>query len=497
MTPPRLSFGRRLADLARRRPQEIVLRYVEAGGAVRQYTRDQLDRLANRLARRLALIGVAPGDMVVIGLPNCPEHLAVAHAVWKLGACVLPIPARSPAEERKAMLDLAAPAAVVAHWSDVPGHPVVTPAELRSGSAALDDGPLADRVSCPGKAIGSGGSTGRPKLIVDPSPWAFRPGELVERYRGLGFRSGQRQLLAGPLYHNAPFLWAHFGLFERGTLVLMERFDAARAVELIERERIEWCLLVPTMMWRIALLPGLRERDLTSLEAVYHTAGPCPPWVKRAWIDLLGPERVVEAYGSTENVGAAFIRGDDWLRHPGSVGRPLGCDLRIQDAGGRTVPPGEVGEIWSRPHADGPTHLYRGSPPLPVTADGFRSVGDLGWLDAEGYLYLADRRVDLIVTGGANVYPLEVEAALGEHPAVADVAVIGLPDPEWGKRVHAVIQLHPAAAAPDPAQLAAHCRARLSPYKVPRSFEVVAALPRNEAGKLRREELVRERTTAA
>jgi bile acid-coenzyme A ligase len=496
MGPPRLSFGRRLGDLAARRPDQVVLHHVTAGGESSRWTRGDFDRLSNRLARRLSRLGVAPGDMVVIGLPNTPEHLAVAHAAWKLGAAALPISARSPVDERTALLDLAAPAVVVADWPEAAAHPVVTPEALVSESAALDDRPLPDRVSSPGKAIGSGGSTGRPKLIVDPNPWAFRPGELVERFGVLGFRSGQRQLLAGPLYHNAPFLWAHFGLFEEGTLVLMERFDAARAVDLIERERIEWCLLVPTMMRRMALLPGVRERDLGSLEAVYHTAGPCPPWVKRAWIDLVGAERVVEAYGSTENVGAAFIRGDDWLRHPGSVGRPLGCRFRVQDAAGRSLPPGEVGEIWSRPDAEGPTFLYRGSPPVPATADGFRTVGDLGWLDSEGYLYLADRRVDLIVSGGANVYPLEVEAALSDHPAVADVAVIGLPDPEWGKRVHAVIQPDPGAPAPAAAELAAHCRKRLSPYKVPKSFELVAALPRNEAGKLRRELLVQERTAA-
>jgi bile acid-coenzyme A ligase len=302
------------------------------------------------------------------------------------------------------------------------------------------------------------------------------------------------QLIAGPLYHNSPFSWGPIGIFEQHTLVVMERFDAAHAVDLIERYRVNFGFLVPTMMRRIIQLPDIARRDFSSVHAFFHTAAPCPPWLKRAWIDLLGGERLYEAFGATEAVGSTIIRGDEWLAHPGSVGRPQDCDLRILDAAGREVPSGEVGEIFMRPHAQGPTYYYLGSPPAMTTPDGFVSVGDMGWVDDEGYLYLADRRVDLIIVGGANVYPAEVEAALLQHPEVQDVAVIGLPDEDLGKRVHAVIQPADPRRPPSLDELEAHCRVRLARYKVPKSYEFVAVLPRDESGKIRRSSLVAERT---
>ncbi len=485
-----ISFGRRLSELAGAEPARIVLTFIGADGSGSEWTTVALNRFANRIARQLSSRGAGSGSLVVIALPNCPEHVATAIAVWKLGGCVLPLSSRMPELERNALLEIMEPTVVVADWVDTAGRVSVgRSALLAQGGDATD--PVPDRISRPGKAVASGGSTGRPKIIVDPAPWAQRPGELARAFAPLGFRSGQRQLLAGPLYHNAPFLWMHYGLFEAGSVVLMERFDAEQAVSLIESERIEWVMMVPTMMGRIARLPRLDKGSLSSLEAVYHTAGPCPPWVKRAWIELVGAGRVTEAYGSTENVGATVIRGDEWLAHPGSVGRPFGCDVRILGEQQEALPAGEVGEIYSRPQAADPFQ-YRGGTTIRSTRDGFLSVGDLGWLDADGYLYLADRRTDLIVTGGANVYPKEVEAALTEHPGVADAAVVGIPDPDFGKRVHAVVQ--PAAGRTlSVAELDAHCRVRLSPYKVPRSFELVAELPRNEAGKLRRDGLIRER----
>jgi bile acid-coenzyme A ligase len=273
----------------------------------------------------------------------------------------------------------------------------------------------------------------------------------------------------------------------------MERFDAARAVDLIERYRINFGFLVPTMMKRILQLPGIERRDFSSVHAFFHTAAPCPAWLKRAWIDLIGGERLYEAFGASEGVGATIIRGDEWLRHPGSVGRPSQCDLRILDPNFAVLPIGEVGEIFMRPHTQEPTYRYLGSAPAKTTPDGFVSVGDMGWVDAEGYLYPADRRVDLIIVGGANVYPAEVEAALQQHAQVADVAVIGLPDEDLGKRVHAVIQPADARRPPLVEQLDAYCRERLTPYKVPRSYEFVAVLPRDDSGKIRRTALVAER----
>jgi len=220
--------------------------------------------------------------------------------------------------------------------------------------------------------------------------------------------------------------------------------------------------------------------------------------LKRAWLDLIGPEHLYETYGASEMEGMTWIRGDEWLQHPGSVGRARGFDLRIVGDDGHESPPGQIGQIYMRdPAHAGPPFIYLGGPPPQATPDGYVSAGDLGWLDAQGYLYLADRRVDLIISGGANIYAAEVEGVLLQHPRVDDVAVIGLPDDDLGRRVHAVVQPVDIAQPPEASELAAFARERLAPYKVPRSFEIVSTLPRNEAGKIQRSALVRERTAVA
>jgi bile acid-coenzyme A ligase len=251
------------------------------------------------------------------------------------------------------------------------------------------------------------------------------------------------------------------------------------------------------MMGRMAKVPGVAAADLSSITGIMHTASACPPWVKRAWIDLVGAEKILEGFGATDYVGACLIRGDEWLEHPGSVGRPADCDVRILDEDGNEVPTGEVGEIYMRlrvPEDAEASFEYIGAPDLKRTPDGFATVGDLGWVDADGYVYVADRRVDMIVTGGANVYPAEVEASLSDHRDVADVAVIGLPDEDWGRRVHAVVQPADPANPPAVDALLAHARNTLAAYKCPKTVEFVDELPRNQAGKIRRSDLLAERT---
>jgi len=489
--PAAVTYGRRLADLAQSAPDAVAVRYLRADGTEEVVRRSTLDRWANRLARWLESRGAATGRWVVIAIPNEPLHVALALGAWRAGAGVLPLNYRMPPLEAERVLRLVDAAVVVADWDLA--HPALASPHDTLAADQLSEAPLPDRIASPSKAVASGGSTGRPKIIVDPNPWVERPGGLARRYGPLtGFRPGQTQLVSGPLYHNAPFSWAHYGLFEEHELVLLDRFDAARALDAIERHRVQWACLVPTMMQRMLREQHARPRPLTTLEGVLHTAAPCPAWVKRGWIDLAGADRLFEAYGSTEGIGSCVIRGDEWLEHPNSVGRPIDCDLEIRDGGGRRLPTGQVGEIFSRPHAVTPTFRYLGAT-AELDAEGFASVGDLGWLDDEGFLYLADRRTDLIVTGAVNVYPAEVEAALSEHPAVRDVVVIGLHDPEWGRRVHAIIEPADQAAPPLVADLDRWCRARLSPPKVPKSFEVVQSLPRNEAGKIQRAALVRDR----
>ena len=485
-----ISFGRRLTMLAEEHPGRDAIIFVPLEGEEERVSWQRLDRRSSQIARLLARRGVDENSRVVVGMPNIPAHFFFCYAAWKLGALVIPIRSNLPARERDQLLDLAEPTVVIAPWGREIAHPFFSREEIEE-TYDWDDTPLPDVIPHPGKSVCSGGSTGRSKIIVDPRPWAFVPGNVARI--GVGMRQGQVQLVAGPLYHNSPFSWSHMGLFEDHTLVLFEKFDAARVVDAIEDHNVNFGFLAPTMMQRIIRLPDVHERDFSSVEAFFHTAAPCPPWLKRAWIDLIGPEKLYEGFGATEAVGSCRIRGDEWLEHPGSLGRPVECDLAILDEEWNPVSTGEVGEIFMRPHTDRPTYEYIGSSRATTTPDGFVSVGDMGWTDDEGYLFLADRRTDLIITGGANVYPAEVEAALSEHSGIADVAVIGLPDDEWGKRVHAVVQPGEPLAE---AELDAHCRERLASYKVPKTWEFVDALPRDEAGKIRRSAMVAERSPA-
>jgi bile acid-coenzyme A ligase len=482
------TFGRRVARLAAEHPEKPAIIFAPQAGGERVVTWREYERRSNQIARLLAERGVDERSLVVVGVWNSPEMILVMTAAWKLGALALPLRAILPPRERNQILDIAQPALVFAGWDNL-AWPLLRPDDL-SFADAYDDAPLASDPPHPGKAIASGGSTGRSKIIVDRT---WHPVRYPERASRLGSEHGQVQLLAAPLYHNSPVLSAFGGLADDHTLVVMERFDAARAVDLIERYRVNYAYMPPIIMRRIMLLPDIAERDLSSIEAIQSSAAPCPEWLKRAWIERIGAEKVYEVYGSTEGIGATIIRGDEWLEHPGSVGRPSGCDLRILDAEGHDVPVGEVGEVYMRPASGHATFEYVGAASARVTPDGFLTVGDLGWVDNDGYLYIADRRVDLIVSGGANVYPAEVESALGEHPGVADVAVIGVPDEEWGRRVHAVVQPLDPSMPPLAGDLDVHCRERLTSYKVPKTYEFLSSLPRNEAGKIRRSDLVAER----
>jgi bile acid-coenzyme A ligase len=483
-----LSLGRRIDDLADQHPDKTAIIFFPEKGGEQPISWLELSRTTNRIARLFAGLGVTSESMVIIGLPNCPEHLFSAIAAWKLGACALPLSSRLPRREQQRFIDLVHPGLIVSDWEGS-GRPSVNSGELAE-SQRLSHESLPAQIAHPGKAIASGGSTGLPKVIVDPNPWGWSPDSLAIIGSSVGFRSGQTQLVAGALYHNSPFCWTHWGLMEDQEIILMERFGAARALDLIERCRVNYAFMVPTMMSRILKVPGVHDRDLTCLEGIFHTAAPCPEWLKRAWIDLIGAEQVYEAFGSAEMVGYTTIRGDEWLEHAGSVGKPEVCDVLILDEQQDPVPTGEVGEIFMRLRdSRDPTYYYLGADPAKTTNGGFVSVGDMGWMDQEGYLFLADRRTDLIITGGANVYPAEVEAALSEHAQVQDVAVVGMPDQEWGKRVHAVIQPIDFENPPSVAELDRHCRERLTSYKIPKSYKFTHQLPRNAAGKIRRSAL--------
>ena len=492
MEPSAVSFGQRASDLAAEKPEEVALLFAPREGEESAHSWATLEQRALQIAQLLKLRGVGQGDLVVVGLANSPEHVFATVAAWKLGACTLPLRPDLPAWERERVLEVAKPRLVLGDWPDA-APSVVSRAAL---AATSDDPaePLEDRVADPATAIASSGSTGTPKIIVRPGRGERVVGEPegpFERDLAAGART---ELIPAPLYHTNGFYMLHMALFLGDRVVLMERFDAAQAADLIERFPIAAVTMVPTMLLRMARLPDFDSRDFSRVKSVVTGGASCPDWLARRWIERVGPRHFIFSYGSTEALGMAAIDGEEWLQHPGSVGKGIDTEIRVLDPHGADRPAGEVGEIFMRKtDTDEPTYQYVGAAPAKQTEDGFTSIGDLGWLDADGYLYIADRRVDLIISGGANIFPAEIEAALLEHPDAFDAVAIGLPDPEWGHRVHALVQPRIGASGLSEDELRAHCRERLASYKVPKTFELVESLPRSDAGKLNRARLVDER----
>jgi bile acid-coenzyme A ligase len=453
-------------------------------------TRRQLEQRTNRLARAYQELGVTPDSFVTIGLPNTVEFLEAAIAAWKCGATPQPVSSRLPARERRAIIELAEPTLVVGVEPDEAAGHTAIPAGFEPGPA-LSDAPLGEAAATSWKAPTSGGSTGRPKLIVSTQPALV---ESVEPFaRLLGMCDGDTVLITGPLYHNAPFLLSTCALVLGGHVVLMPRFDAETALQLVQEHAVDYLYAVPTMMGRIWRL-GNDQRltyDVSTVRVVMHMAAPCPPWLKRAWMDWLGPDRVWELYAATEVQAVTILTGSEWLSHPGSVGRPVVGEMQVLDPAGAPVPAGEIGEIWMRRGAGEPApYRYLGAEARTM-GDGWESVGDMGSIDDEGYVYLADRKSDMLIVGGANVYPAEVESALMEHPAVRTAVVIGLPHDDLGQVPHALLELEGEVTDEE---LGAHLAERLASYKIPRSFERVTEPLRDDAGKVRRSALAAERT---
>lgn len=474
-----ISLSRVLAYWAARQPDAAAVTHEN-----RSLSWAELEARSNRLARAYADRGVGPDDFVTIALPNGIAFFEATFATWKLGATPQPVSAKLPAAELHRLLEVGQPTLVVG--VDAGAHPEANtlPPDFEA-DPSLSDAPLPERTASSFKAMTSGGSTGRPKLIVSKLPAVWDP-DLP--YLNFGQRGAM--LIPGPLYHNGPFSWAVIGLFKGNHVVVSSRFDAEQTLELIEAHRIDTLYLVPTMMQRIWNLPAEQREayDLSSLRTVWHLAAPCPVWLKEHWIAWLGAEVIWELYGGTEGQGRTTIRGDEWLLHKGSVGRPVdSCEMKIVDEQGQDLAAGEIGEVFMRPKTGpGTTYRYIGDTPRAIEG-GWESIGDMGYLDAEGYLYLTDRRADMILRGGANIYPAEVEAALDAFPGVRSSAVIGLPDAELGNRLHAIVDA--PAGNVDESALRAHMEEQLLTYKRPASYEFTTEAVRDDAGKVRRKAL--------
>jgi bile acid-coenzyme A ligase len=483
----------RFRRLARDRPDEPAL-IVDGGPGAPDVvvSRAELDTASADLAARLAVPAAAAPrpPVVVIDAANDARTVIVFAACMRARLPFLPVDPLMPEPESARLLE-----ELSAHRS------AVRPADAASARAPGGGRPVPGATG--GHLLATGGSSGAPRLIEHPRPLDHDPARVPNAMlRAVGWRSGQRQLIAGPLHHAAPFMCCWEGLLNGDTLVVLPRFDPRRMLRAIDEHAVQWAQLTPVhLQW--GLLAARRSSfSLRSLNAVMHTAAPCPAEVKRAWIDLLGPTRLYEVYGATEAIGTTVLRGDEWLERPGSVGRGFCTQIRILDAGGRLVPAGVEGEVFMRRTA-GRDSVGRelgapsgGAPSsgLRWTVDGFAGVGDVGRLDADGYLYLAARRHDMVIVGGGNVYPAEVEGALAEHPDILDVAVAGRADEQLGGRLVALVVKRPGSTLTE-AAVTEHARGLLAPHKVPWTVRFVAELPRTEAGKLHRRRLAEEEVT--
>ena len=442
-------------------------------------TRAELDATSNRLARAFASLGVGVGDYVTIVLHNSLDWVYAVLACWKLGAVPQPLSARLPDTELAALLELRPPALLVGR-ADPTGDTPSASAAVAEIAAEFSDDPLPEAVSPVWKSMASGGSTGRPKLIEAGNDSRVPPTIGAP----LGAQPGDVNLVSVPLSHNTGFTTFAIGLLQGHHLVLMPRFEPQEFLRLATEYRVTFLATVPTIMQR--LLPVHRADpdayDLSSIRRFWHLAAPCPPAVKQAWIDLLGPDVVWELYGGTELQALTFISGAQWLSHPGSVGVVVSGEMKVFDDDGQECPPGVPGEIYMRPAPGSrPTYRYIGS--TAKNRDGWDSLGDLGYFDADGFLYLNDRRVDMFTVGGRNVYPAEIESALAEHPHVLSSLAVGLPDDDLSQVPHVIVQ--PAADMSEDT-VREFLATRIAAHKLPRSVEFTERPLRDDAGKARR-----------
>ncbi len=501
-------------DVAAADPERVAL--VEPG--VRSSRYGEMATAINRLARGLRAQGLERGDAVAIISGNRREVLEVYAAAIEIGIYIVVVNwhltageiayilensgARAVfAEDRHVAtaLPAASEASIPAHLRFVIGDAMVAGSEgLPIPLAALTEGQrdLPPERRCAGQVtFYTSGTTGRPKgvrkALRDPAA------AEITLASGMGLRPVDPdpdvvQLVAGPLYHGAPLAAAIMPLDAGGRVVLMEHFKAQRFLELIEEYRVTNVSVVPTMFHRLLALPEdvRRGADLSSLRSVTHMGAPCTVDVKRRMIEWIGPI-ITESYSATEGAGTS-ISSEEWLARPGSVGRPSpGVTVAIFDAEGEPCPPGEPGLVYLSPTLW--EFEYLGDPEKTAAnrRDGLFTVGDVGFLDDEGYLFLCDRQAEIIVSGGVNIYPVETEAVLLEHPAVADVAVVGVPSAEWGEEVRAVVEPS-AGVIPDDnfaAELIEHCRARIAHYKCPLAVDFVDVLGRDPNGKVRKAQI--------
>ena len=492
-----------------------LFRGITSGGRSRSHA--EVAGRAARIAGGLSRLGVKQGDSVCILMRNDIAFIEAAYAAMRLGAYAVPVnwhfkpdevayvlkdsgahilighadmlhPLRSAIPAGITVFSAPTPPEIVANYRIDPDH-LATPDFAADLESWLEQQPAHDgpALPAPQNMIYTSGTTGHPKGGRRNAP---TPEQAVasEALRALiyGLKPGVRGLLPGPLYHAAP---NSFGLRAGrlgGALVLMPRFDPEEFLRLIEDHKIDTIFMVPTMFVRLLKLPqAVRGKyDTSSLRHVIHAAAPCPADVKRAMIQWWGPV-VHEYYGSTESSALTFADSEDALKKPGTVGRILdGVELRFLGDNGDPLPQGEIGEIYSRVEGN-PDFTYQNKPEkrAEIERDGFITSGDVGYIDEDGYVFICDRKRDMVISGGVNIYPAEIEAALHAVPGVQDCAVFGIPDDEFGEALMAVVEPQPGVTL-DVAAIRAQLKTSLAGYKVPKHVEIQTGLPREDSGKI-------------
>jgi acyl-CoA synthetase (AMP-forming)/AMP-acid ligase II len=481
---------------------------VDAAGGARPSATSyaELEAEANRLARALLSLGASPGDRIAWCGPNSLQVVTTLHASRKVGLTSVPVSYRFNASEMQYVIDNADATLVVVdaeqaplvasvrdqlpevrevlvfggrapdgcvHWDDVvtaqePTPPNVTDAGSGAAGATM---------------IYTSGTTGKPKGAMRTGT---DPAAVFALMEALHLLDGPSvHLTTGPLYHSGPLSFALFSHALGGTIVVLRKFDPSAWLRLVKEHRVTDTFSAPTQLKRIVTLPPgeLARADVSSMRTLIANAAPVPYSLKREVIEKLGDGFLYEVYGSTELGVVTVLPPEDQLRKPGSCGRTYGpIDVRIVRDDGSDAPTGEAGELFIRSSLEMDGYHHTDEQLTQHDAE-WKSVGDVAYLDDEGYLYICDRKKDMIISGGVNIYPAEVEAVIHEHPAILDVAVFGVPDDEWGERVHAVVQAKPGTTI-ELDELRAFVDERVGGYKRPRDYEVRDELPRTESGKL-------------
>ena len=467
----------------------------------RRLTYAELNARARRVSNALSKLGVKADDRVAFMSHNSIETLEIAGGLSKLSAIGVQLNYRLREHEVASILNDCQSKVVMAGpelvetvdkaRAEVPGRVayVAIGEAVPDGWLGYEDLLARTNEEMPGGAggLGSGmsytsGTTGKPKGTYRPRGVPLN--DIIQLIQAFELAEPDVHLLAGPYYHSAPSFFVSLHLLLGSTIVIQPKYDPVEALQLIERHKVTTTFMAPTLLQRLC---DVSEEvfscyDISSLRAIILGGAPCPHALKERAIQRFG-QCLWEFYGATETAIVSLLRPEDQLRKPGSCGKVgPGQQIRLLDAVGNEVPVGVPGELWAR---NPWLAEYFNKPEATASnmRDGFFSVGDIAYRDAEGFYYICDRKIDMIISGGVNIYPAEIEAVLSAHPTVADVAVIGVPDEHWGESVKAVVERRPGAST-SAEELIAFCGERLADYKKPRSVDFVTELPRNPAGKL-------------